>query len=200
LEQIGNKPSSDSDDEYDSDDDVVMSPALHYLVQLGDGYTDKVTLDIIQSVMHFFIQNGAEIDARDKNGLTPLMLAAQNRQVKFIQFLIDNKANVTLLNKQYSALYYALLMGDYGVNKAREDSALLLMKHGAEITPTIEKAYSEEQVFNKVKSKYLEIRVQTLEKQMLMLMQEVTLLKNAQNDRERELDVKPTTSGFFQRS
>ena len=58
--------------------------------------------------MYLFIFRGAEIDAKDVNLSTPLLVAAANGQVDAIRTLTRSKADVDVLDKnRRSAVYIA---------------------------------------------------------------------------------------------
>ncbi len=54
---------------------------------------DAIKADDI-SLVQKLIQDGADIDARDKNGRTALMLAAFKGHSETIQVLLNNKADI----------------------------------------------------------------------------------------------------------
>lgn len=62
------------------------------------------TLDILQ----LLIERGYDINAQDKDGLTPLMMAIQYSHEDQVRYLLDQKADTTLEDKEgYTALAYA---------------------------------------------------------------------------------------------
>ncbi len=52
----------------------------------------------VESVQ-LLIQNGAQVDAKNENGMTLLMMAALNGQVEIVRVLLEEGANVNLKNK-----------------------------------------------------------------------------------------------------
>lgn len=50
--------------------------------------TNTVSLEVIKAL----VNNGANIEARDKNGWTPLMLAIQNENTECVEFLLRRGA------------------------------------------------------------------------------------------------------------
>ncbi len=73
------------------------------------------------------IANGAEIDAQDEDGLTPLMFATLDGQQEVVELLIREGARLNQIDEEgETALHYA---AKYGQNKIAE----LLIANGAEL-------------------------------------------------------------------
>ena len=72
------------------------------------------------------ISNGANIEAKDENGSTPLHYAVWFNQLKTVEMLIEKRANIhELTNFQNTPL-------DLAVKKSLEDIVKLLISHGAD--------------------------------------------------------------------
>lgn len=58
-------------------------------------------------------EKGADIDAINRDGYTPLMLAAKNSRADFIQILIEHRANANIQDRNYfcTALHYSCMIG-----------------------------------------------------------------------------------------
>jgi len=90
--------------------------SIHLAAQLGD--LEKVKA---------FLERGTDINAKNDDGMTPLLLAISNKQTEVTKFLIENGADVNVGDKQdYVPLVYAL---------GNEDSntVQLLLDKGADI-------------------------------------------------------------------
>lgn len=73
------------------------------------------TIDSIASVK-WLINNGADVNCRDRQGCTPLTIAAQNGLVGHVLFLVKHGANVSILdNNEDSALHWAAYKGNDAV-------------------------------------------------------------------------------------
>ena len=67
------------------------------------------------------LNNGADINAQDKNGMTPLMLAAGMGHSQATQTLLDNKADVHARNNAgMTALVWARRLEDSDIAKRLE--------------------------------------------------------------------------------
>ncbi|XP_008208761.1 ankyrin-2 [Nasonia vitripennis] len=93
-------------------------------VDLVNEDTDKM--------VSLFLSEGAEVDAVDEYGLTPLHMATQNRDVKVINLLLQHKADVNYKQtiRQLTALHMAT-NGDYESCDVATIKALI--SHGAEL-------------------------------------------------------------------
>lgn len=69
-----------------STDSVGMQP-IHWAVTEGHLH-----------VLHYLVRNGADLDARDKQLCTPLLIAAQYGQTEVVAYLVKNGANTKLLD------------------------------------------------------------------------------------------------------
>jgi ankyrin repeat protein len=60
------------------------------------------------------LEHGAEVDASDSDGQTPLMEAARSGSIEVLQLLLDRHANVDYQDKEgRSALVWAATKGDW---------------------------------------------------------------------------------------
>jgi len=83
-----------------------------------------------------FIANGANLNAKDKVGRTPLMLAAWKGQTEILQLLLVNGANPNAENKSgTTALMYASRFGNL-------EAAHALLDKGAQRCPVVSGARS----------------------------------------------------------
>ena len=85
----------------------------------------KFTLLMICSKKGYFdiakllVENGANINARSKTGITALMFACAEKQVRIAKYLIDSGADVNLRDRPlFSALLYASLTKEHEIIKA----------------------------------------------------------------------------------
>ena len=75
----------------------------------------------------YFIQKGADVNAKDKDGNTPLHLAAMNGKIDVAKVLLKHNADVNAKNNEgRTALHYAT---DFN----HRDLVELLLAHGASI-------------------------------------------------------------------
>uniref|UniRef100_A0A1B0FAU7 Uncharacterized protein n=1 Tax=Glossina morsitans morsitans TaxID=37546 RepID=A0A1B0FAU7_GLOMM len=104
-----NKSNSESDAE-----ESELTP-LHYAARYG--YVE---------IAEYLIDNGAGVDAQDKDGVTPLHYAAAKSAKESVKLLIKRKANVNAQDKDgHTPLYFA-------VAKDNKELAKLLIKYGAD--------------------------------------------------------------------
>lgn len=74
------------------------------------------------------LENGADINKKDKNGLTPLLVACKWNYLKSIKILLEHGANVNLMNvNRETPLFYACV-------KNHPDVVKILMDYGADYT------------------------------------------------------------------
>jgi ankyrin repeat protein len=79
---------------------------------------------IAPEIVNLLIHNGADVNAVDSNGNTPIQAAAFEGNIEIAQLLIDNGANVSRKSEFGSALSIA-------INKGRNEFADLLRQYGA---------------------------------------------------------------------
>lgn len=103
----------------DDDDDESDSPQCPYYDHLIRGYptANKDLLDIM-------IKYGADINALDCNGLTPLNLAIDLKNVHIVQVLVDAGANVNICDANGMTLLH------HAINSKDEKIAEILIKSG----------------------------------------------------------------------
>jgi ankyrin repeat protein len=83
----------------------------------------KGDLDALQK----YLDDGGDINAREKGGTTLLMYAAENGQNPTITFLLDRGAIINLKDDRGKTAFL------YGVTARKESSALLLLQRGASV-------------------------------------------------------------------
>ena len=75
----------------------------------------------------FFIQQGADVNAQDKTGFTPLHYACALHNFNLAKLLIENGANIEIKDfKGFTPLFYTCLNNDFNITK-------LLIENGANI-------------------------------------------------------------------
>lgn len=98
--------------------------ALHHAVH--DGYRVSVSLDEVLSCL---IKNGAEVNARDQSGRTPLMEACRHCRANVVTFLIEHGAEVNAHDQSgHTPLMEACSHGE-------ENAVTFLIEHGADVDP-----------------------------------------------------------------
>jgi ankyrin repeat protein len=97
---------------------------LHWLMIPG-----KIALNIKLQLLNLFIQNGADIDAKDINDFTPLFLAIDSKEENaLIKALLEHNADPNIKNNQGQSSFYR------AIEKERKIEELtLLLDHGADI-------------------------------------------------------------------
>ncbi|HKE57489.1 MAG TPA: ankyrin repeat domain-containing protein [Pyrinomonadaceae bacterium] len=82
-----------------------QSTPFHYA---ADGYINGPAWDAKRQVktLNCLLDAGAHIDARDKNGATPLHRAVRTRCAAAVKFLLDAGSNATLKNKPGSTPFH----------------------------------------------------------------------------------------------
>jgi pectate lyase len=95
---------------------VVDIPSIHVAAQVGD--LDKVKA---------FLEKGTDVNAKDDDGMTPLLLAISKKQADVAKFLVENGADVNAGDKSgFVPLVYALWNTDPNVVK-------ILLDNGADV-------------------------------------------------------------------
>ena len=77
-------------------------------------------------VAKFLLEKGADTEAKDKNGMTPLLIAAQSGNVPMIKLLVKKGANIDALANNTTPLYFAIENG-------HTEAATTLIELGAKI-------------------------------------------------------------------
>jgi hypothetical protein len=96
---------------------------LSDIVASDDGELEKV--ENVSAARNLIEQQGAEVNARDELGETPLITATRNGHIRVMEILLDHKAEVNAQsNDGKTALIWAAHMGDLNMTKT-------LLKHGA---------------------------------------------------------------------
>ena len=72
----------------------------------------KFTDNFLRSLIRLLIENGAEINAKNALGSTPIMTASRNGNVESVRILLAGKADVNVRNKE----------GETAVRLAMEES------------------------------------------------------------------------------
>lgn len=83
-------------------------------------------------IVKFLKENGANIEARDKNSFSPLMLGVQKYQMDIIDYLIDHGADLNVTDKNNSTVLHKVIQdhNDQG-NELRIKILKLLIRRGA---------------------------------------------------------------------
>ncbi len=93
-------------------------------------------MDLIQAVMagdgdkvKELLDNGADVDVRDRNGMTPLILAAKKGRSQIVRLLLEKGADVNAQDEVmgWTALILASALGYKSVVK-------LLLENGADVS------------------------------------------------------------------
>jgi ankyrin repeat protein len=129
---------------------------LHYAADGGPGSGDA-DADGQQDIISYLIEAGAEPDAIDKSGVTPLHRAVRNRSSVAVKVLIDKGADPLKMNKSGSTPLHLAVQntgkGHSGSDVAKEEQhriIVLLLEQGAKPTDldaqgkTVESAASSE--------------------------------------------------------
>ena len=87
------------------------TPLLHLVKDQSD--TNSMSDEDFIEIAKMLIDKGAEIDATDKRGFTSLHNAAYSNNIKAVQLLIENCANVNKKsrNSLYTSLHLACIKG-----------------------------------------------------------------------------------------
>ncbi|KAI9777384.1 MAG: hypothetical protein M1839_008897 [Geoglossum umbratile] len=101
--------------------DVGPSPNGFYELQIAASFG-------LTEVVQLLLQRGADVDARDNSGGTPLYRAAENGHDAVVRLLLENGANVDMKDvvSGYGAIHRTALMGHTEV-------ARLLLERGADV-------------------------------------------------------------------
>lgn len=84
-------------------------------------------------VVKFLISNGAQVDARNKYGETPLHLACMNQLPENVKYLLDAKADITAISGKKESPLGAVVTGeDYNIRG--NPTVQLLLRHGSTLT------------------------------------------------------------------
>lgn len=68
--------------------------------------------------IHFFVNNGANVDVRNQDGQTPLMLAILENKLDSVRFLLDHGADPNLhANDDTTPLMYAVVLNNFSAVK-----------------------------------------------------------------------------------
>jgi hypothetical protein len=94
-------------------------------------------------IVKLFLASGTEINARNENGNTPLMMASANGQLKLVNYFIENGANLKVKNNSgMTSLHSASQSGHYNIAKMLiEKGANIHEKSNNGVTPLIFAAY-----------------------------------------------------------
>ncbi len=99
-------------------------------VRIKDELLYAIKSPIIESridMMKLLIENRANINYTDENGLNPLNIAVQNGDVQLTKFLMTNKANANILMPDGSGLI------EYAITQNNMDLLQVLVENGADI-------------------------------------------------------------------
>lgn len=83
------------------------------------------------SVMKLLIQNGADLDVRNKYGQTAMHISTKYKLPKVVELLIQNRANPNLKQTEgYAPIHDA---ASYPIGSKGEDILNILIEYGADI-------------------------------------------------------------------
>lgn len=89
------------------------STPLHYVAHYGsqsDNSSDSRTS--CQDIVHFLVDNNADLNAVDRKGRTPLVLAARYHRNRLVELLIKLGSNLEICDEDgYTVLHLAALFG-----------------------------------------------------------------------------------------
>jgi len=94
-------------------------------------YSDKVSFDAVKSgdreTVAISIKEGFNVNAKDKDGYTALLIAAEKGDLEMAQLLVEKGADVNAKDKDgYTALMYVAYAGNLEIAK-------ILIKNGADV-------------------------------------------------------------------
>ena len=99
---------------------------LHQAIRLGE--------DI--AVIKFLVSEGADIQAKTKDGFTPLHIAANTKDIALVQFLVSQGADVNAKDDHgKTPLFWAAVLGNW-------ETAQFLISEGADINTKTEDGYT----------------------------------------------------------
>jgi len=88
---------------------------------LGQGQDQDFSVDLLQAALRgrngqvkAFLDDGADLEAVDRNGRTALMLAAQHGQVSTVELLLGRGANATARDHEGASAYVLALFSPVG--------------------------------------------------------------------------------------
>jgi ankyrin repeat protein len=96
------------------------------LAQLAMAGASKARAPLSVSVAAVLLRQGASVDARDREGITPLMWAVNRGNLPLIQFLIDAGADVNARDRQQGSKNTVVMYAQ------RLDVVELLLRRGAD--------------------------------------------------------------------
>lgn len=104
-------------EEYEAKQQDEFNESIAHLNSLDQSLFNAVKFGFAES-FYGSIESGANVNCKDKNDMTPLMLATQNGFYEMVQFLIKKGANVNAVTKNNStALMIAASTGNYDIVK-----------------------------------------------------------------------------------
>ena len=112
--------------------------SIHGKIDRNPVYADTV-LHKDNQIAQYLIKNGADPNYKDKDGISLLMLAAQQGNIKFCKQLIKNGADVTYKKRTTSALDYAISSNEFQSAKDQIELIEYLYKQKTPITKVTRK-------------------------------------------------------------
>lgn len=110
-------------------DNIIYIQIINYILKYNSNFiiqNNGIELDILSNnlyfqpsnyeIIKFLIKlNKININYINKNGSTPLMFACQYQNLKIIKFLIENNADINIINKNYNknSIMWAAYSDDY---------------------------------------------------------------------------------------
>jgi ankyrin repeat protein len=106
-------------------------------------------------VADLLIKKGANIEATDYEGKTPLMIAAEVGNVQFIEFLLDNGANIEAQDDYEKTCLRLAIASEQCEDAEKKEVVKLLIEHGANVNATDK--YDISALISAVYQKYYDI-------------------------------------------
>jgi ankyrin repeat protein len=97
-----------------------------------------------ESVLNYLIEKGADIDFQDKNGYCALHFAAQNKEIRITEILLNRGANPNLKDLHGNAPIWTAIMN----SREEFDIVKMLLKKNADIETKNKHGKSPKELWN----------------------------------------------------